>query len=319
MSKVSVIIPVFNVEPYLRRCLNSVVNQTLSDIEIICVNDCSHDNSLEILKEYAAKDSRIKIIDFPENKGAAVARNTAMGQVCGEYIGFVDSDDFIDLDFYEKLYVRANETGADAVKSVLMTFDNNTQTSNLEQCYDLNDKIKKNQAYFYYTFTSAIYKTSFIFQNKIDFPKGLIYLEDPCFTIKAGFFYNKIAIVDDAKYYYVNNKNSVTRTKSTDKHLNSLVAGANHIINMLNNYNIDKTHYMIVFNFVTGQLLDWCSNGNVNDVLNNIAIKGLIEIYKQCRYQEECLQFYFLEKKRTDREFIIKQLRNNVRKIYAND
>ena len=81
--------------------------QTLSDIEIICVNDCSTDNSFEILKEYASKDDRIKLIDFKENKGAAVARNTGIDEAKGEYIGFVDSDDFIDLDFYEKLYKEA--------------------------------------------------------------------------------------------------------------------------------------------------------------------------------------------------------------------
>ena len=96
MPKVSVIIPIYNTEKYLRKCLDSVCNQTLSDIEIICVNDCSTDNSLEILEEYASKDNRIKLIDFKENKGAAVARNAGIDEAKGEYIGFVDSDDFVD-------------------------------------------------------------------------------------------------------------------------------------------------------------------------------------------------------------------------------
>ena len=116
MPKVSVIIPIYNTEKYLRKCLDSVCNQTLSDIEIICVNDCSTDNSLEILEEYASKDNRIKLIDFKENKGAAVARNAGIDEAKGEYIGFVDSDDFIDLDFYEKLYNKAVKSGADCVK-----------------------------------------------------------------------------------------------------------------------------------------------------------------------------------------------------------
>ena len=78
MPKVSVIIPVYNVEKYLRKCLDSVCAQTLEDIEIICVNDCSPDDSIEILKEYASKDNRIKIIDFKENRGVAVSRNEAI-------------------------------------------------------------------------------------------------------------------------------------------------------------------------------------------------------------------------------------------------
>ena len=92
MPKVSVIIPVYNVEKYLKQCLDSVVNQTLKDIEIICVNDGSTDNSLEILEEYAQKDNRIIIIS-QENQGQSVARNIALEKATGEYVGFVDSDD----------------------------------------------------------------------------------------------------------------------------------------------------------------------------------------------------------------------------------
>ena len=135
MPKVSVIIPVYNTEKYLRRCFDSVVNQTLSDIEIICINDCSTDNSLEILQEYASKDKRIKLIDFKVNKGAAIARNIGIDAATGEYIGFVDSDDFVDLDFYEKLYKKAAETGADAVKGKLFLYDNEKKTD-ISRCFD---------------------------------------------------------------------------------------------------------------------------------------------------------------------------------------
>lgn len=124
MSKVSVIIPVYNTEKFLRKCLDSVCNQTLQDIEIICINDCSTDGSLEILREYAGKDNRIKLIELFENGGAAKARNIGIDIAHGEYIGFVDSDDFVDLDFYEKLYNKAVETGADAVKGVYKYSEN---------------------------------------------------------------------------------------------------------------------------------------------------------------------------------------------------
>lgn len=94
MAKVSVIIPVYNVEPYLKQCMDSVVGQTLKDIEIICVDDGSTDGSLDILKEYATEDSRIQIIE-QKNAGAGAARNNGMRHATGKYLSFLDSDDFL--------------------------------------------------------------------------------------------------------------------------------------------------------------------------------------------------------------------------------
>ena len=114
MPKVSVIIPVYNVEKYLSECLDSVVNQTLKDIEIICVNDGSPDGSAEILEEYAQKDNRIKVIT-QENRGVSEARNSGLKIASGEYIAFLDSDDYIDLKFFEQLYKRGIESNSDVV------------------------------------------------------------------------------------------------------------------------------------------------------------------------------------------------------------
>lgn len=111
---VSVIIPVYNVEQYLRQCLDSVVNQTLKDIEIICVNDSSTDNSLSILNEYAARDSRIKVITQP-NGGAGAARNNGLSVSTGKYLSFLDSDDFFEPDMLELAYEKAEEDKADFV------------------------------------------------------------------------------------------------------------------------------------------------------------------------------------------------------------
>ena len=115
MPKVSVIIPVYNVEKYLRECLDSVINQTLEDIEIICVNDCSPDNSLDILKEYASKDARINIINFSENRGPGVARNAALDIAQGEYIMFLDPDDWYELDACETAYNQISQNQNDIV------------------------------------------------------------------------------------------------------------------------------------------------------------------------------------------------------------
>ena len=114
--KVSVIIPIFNVERYLSQCLDSVVNQTLKEIEIICVNDGSTDKSLDIIKEYASKDSRIVIID-KKNSGYGHSMNCGMDIAKGEYIGIIESDDYAELQMFEKLYNLANKKNLDVVKS----------------------------------------------------------------------------------------------------------------------------------------------------------------------------------------------------------
>ena len=309
MPKVSVIIPVFNTEKYLRKCLNSVCNQTLQDIEIICINDCSTDGSLEILREYARKDNRIKLIELLENCGAAKARNIGIDIAHGEYIGFVDSDDFVDLDFYEKLYKKAVETGADAVKGKLYLYDINTNKVYLEAWIDINDSVKKNKANFYFTFTTAIYKSSLIKEYNIRFLEGLIHFEDPYFTIMAAIHYNKLEVIDDAKYYYINNPNSTSRKNITKEQAKSIVYGADVVLDLLNNANIDKLHYEIVFNYVVNQLLCWCNKLNCPNELNIISANGLYNVLNKCKYKKECMEFYFLEQKQSKMRTILKNLR----------
>ena len=111
---VSVLVPVYNVEKYLPRCLESILQQTLSDIEVICVNDGSTDQSAQILENYAEIDKRIIVIT-KENGGLPSARNAALNKACGKYIGFVDSDDYIQPDMFEKLVNTAEKKSSDIV------------------------------------------------------------------------------------------------------------------------------------------------------------------------------------------------------------
>ena len=115
MYKVSIIIPVYNVEQYLAQCLDSVINQTYKNIEIICVNDCSLDNSFKILDEYSKNDKRIKIINRENNGGLSAARNTGLDNASGKYIYFLDSDDWIDLDYIEKMLNAAIKNEVEVV------------------------------------------------------------------------------------------------------------------------------------------------------------------------------------------------------------
>ena len=103
MAKVSIIVPAYNVEPYLVECMESITNQTLSDIEIICINDGSTDGTLNILKEYAARDERIILVD-KENGGYGIGMNIGMSKATGEYIGIVEPDDFVPVNMFGDLY-----------------------------------------------------------------------------------------------------------------------------------------------------------------------------------------------------------------------
>ena len=121
MDKVSVILPIYNVSQYLRQALDSVVNQTLRELEIICVDDGSTDDSLEIVREYAQKDSRIVVITGP-NGGYGKAMNKGLDRATGEYIGILEPDDYVDLHMFEDLYRIAAENRLDLVKADFYRF-----------------------------------------------------------------------------------------------------------------------------------------------------------------------------------------------------
>lgn len=205
-------------EKYLPKCLESLIKQTLKDIEIICVNDGSMDNSLAILKEFASKDSRIRIIDN-QHQGVAKNRNTGIEQSTGEYIGFVDSDDYIDLDFFEKLYNSATKSNSDiAIASILKhkNFFNiyNAKYTKEETAITIQDKIKlcEDKKHFFFYAWNKIYHSGFIKENNIKFSEGQIY-EDVMFAIKALYYSNKIISVYGTKYHYIEHENSLTKYK----------------------------------------------------------------------------------------------------------
>ena len=287
MPKVSVIIPVYNTEKYLKKCLDSLICQTLSDIEIICINNGSTDNSYKILKEYENKDKRIKLIDFKENKGASIARNKGIDDAEGEYIGFVDSDDFVDLDFYEKLYNKAIEANADAVKGNIYNCDEIGNNSILTEFYDMNDKIRKNSAYFYYGFTSAIYKKAFLNKFEIRFPEKINYFEDPYFSVKACLNYEILETIDGAKYYYVQHNQASRSNHMSITNFKDFEAVGTKIIDLINSTSISEKAYKIVFDFIYNFAY---SNSNVSkekNEFNKFMFNFLARIILSYRYDTE--------------------------------
>ncbi|MDR0866875.1 MAG: glycosyltransferase [Planctomycetota bacterium] len=238
---VSVIIPVYNTAPWLRRCLDSVVGQTLREIEIIAVNDGSTDNSLEILREYAAADNRVKIIDGANNSGAAAARNAGIDAATGEYLGFIDSDDYIDMDFYEKLYRKAQATGAEIVKGA----DWRRITGEIVETDRFNDRIRHHRAYFSTQYVTAIFKTGFIHENNLYFP-GLLVGEDQVFSIKAAVLSNKVAIEGTAQYYYIRREGSANPLKYSSAQVAAFVESRRLLLEFSLSRRIDEQTHRII-------------------------------------------------------------------------
>lgn len=232
-------------EKYLPKCLESLIKQTLKDIEIICVNDGSMDNSLAILKEFASKDSRIKIIDN-QHQGVAKTRNTGIEQSTGEYIGFVDSDDYIDIDFFEKLYNSATKSNSDiAIASILKhkNFFNiyNAKYTKEETAITIQDKIKlcEDKKHFFFYAWNKIYHSGFIKENNIKFSEGQIY-EDVMFAIKALYYSNKIISVYGTKYHYIEHENSLTKSKDkTGEKEQDLIKAYSELQEFCNSKNIE--------------------------------------------------------------------------------
>lgn len=219
--KVSVIVPVYNVEKYLRQCLDSIVNQTLDEIEIICVNDGSKDHSDEILNEYAEKDHRITVLT-QENSGLSSARNLGMANATGKYISFIDSDDYIELDMLEKLYNKAEETSADITICDLWLYFHDTKKKAYFRDQTLYLYLKNKiftlseypQLITCIAAWDRIYLRSFLEDIKAQFPVGFLY-EDQPFTVYTMLHARRIAIVPDQLYYYRKNAGgSITDNES---------------------------------------------------------------------------------------------------------
>lgn len=215
--KISIIVPIFNAEKYLQICLNSLLNQTLKDIEIICIDDGSTDHSSKILKEIQAKDERIKII-HQKNLGVAVARNNGISNANGEYIGFVDSDDWVDKDYFEKLYNAAMKYDVDVAVADFYRVGKFLKSKKLkynkeELHTEPADKIKATYIPKYNYLWNKIYKRESLEKLKIPFEKGRYY-EDMIWLVQVIYSLNGLVVVPNTFYYYRKNEGSIVTQKS---------------------------------------------------------------------------------------------------------
>lgn len=223
LRKVSIIIPVYNAEEHLAKCINSVLSQTEKNIEIILIDDGSQDSSLDICQNYAKQDERIRVI-HQDNAGVSAARNQGLEVASGEYLGFVDSDDWIEKDMYERLLNEAEKNDADVVMcdAKMVYSDGEIQVDTITQL-SCNYILKKSD------FTPAlllemagsawrcIYKNN-RFSNelskakRVQFPPGIKFSEDRIFNLYAMGYANKIVYIKEAYYNrYMNEKSAVHR------------------------------------------------------------------------------------------------------------
>lgn len=216
MPKVSIIVPVYNVEQYLEKCLNSLINQTLTDIEIICVDDCSTDNSYKILKKYAKQDSRITILKNKKNSGQSVSRNIAIDKAKADYIMFCDSDDWFEPTMCEHMLELIIKKHSDlGACSVNVVYEANPNLKNNDQCFCLPDGCFNPHDFRLQKMHNGtplrIFKKNIIVENDIKFPHGLKY-EDVYFSNVYNLYVKKIATTSEKLYNYRRRNGSTTST-----------------------------------------------------------------------------------------------------------
>lgn len=269
--KVSIIVPIYNVSKFIERCAHSLFNQTFNDIEYIFVNDCTPDNSVDVLKEiidiYPQRKNMVRIIEHDVNKGLAAARNTGLSIANGEYIQHIDSDDFIEKNMIESLYKKAIEDNADIVITDFI-FDWGKVTKNCIQ------KFTSDPAEFTKLLLSAevlpgvvnklIKKTLYI-NNDIRAITGINNGEDYATTPRLSYFAKKIAKTDKPLYHY-SQENENAYTKSYSKTSISNLVSALNILNDFFSKKEDYEKYKV--SLIQGQLrkkIDMLNSASVKD------------------------------------------------------
>ena len=238
---ISVIVPVYNIEKYLPRCIDSILDQTYKNWEAIFINDGSTDNSLKILEEYKKKDERIKIID-KKNAGSGAARNDGIEKSRGEYIAFLDSDDWYEKNFLEKLYNNLIENNSDvSMCNPKMTYDNIEKNSRINTYFFKNIELEKTSKEILGILAmpvvwNKLYKKDIIVKNKIKFP-NYSFCEDVEFLYKTFLYVNKISKIEDDLYNYYQREDSTTK-KIKEESIEQLYQVLKNIENYIkNNFN----------------------------------------------------------------------------------
>ena len=293
MKKISVIVPVYNVENYLKKCLDSLVEQTLKDIEIIIINDGSTDNSAKIINQYVEKYPKLIKAYSKKNGGLSSARNYGISKANGEYIGFVDSDDYVDKNMYKDLYETAKKEKSDiALCNVFYTYDSgecryfdaiSNLTDDIEKKYIISSPIVCNRIYKKEVFKENLFKLDTFYED-LNFNPGLI----------SSF--SKISYVYKPYYFYYQ------RTGSIMKHLYDIYDVLNNVKNSFkksssfNKYYLE-IEYLYLKHLMTSaalRFIEYKECRNEISKISNIIRESFPKWYKNPYYKKNGIKFKFV-------------------------
>ena len=228
--KVSVVLPVYEPGPGIIRCIETLRNQTLKEIEMIFIDDCGKDDSLKYIEAAADDDPRIKILKNTCNEGAGASGNRGIEAASGEYLAFVDPDDHVSCDFFEILYKKAEETGADIVKGICREADENGNPVESADLYGFNNRIREGLkrghplfALFTYQHTTAIYRREMVILSNARYAPSNI-SEDSLFLLEACHAAKRTEFADGAEYYYAARAGSGVRDFSVKRWSGTMVS-----------------------------------------------------------------------------------------------
>lgn len=299
---VSVVIPVYNVEKYIEDCLLSVINQTYKNLEIICVDDCGQDNSMKIVKEYAKKDKRIKIIKHKKNKGLGAARNSGLEKAEGEYIFFIDSDDWIEKNCIEIVEKKLQETHLNTVFFKAYVYWENSKTRSpiwyknyvnfAEGKFEIDDS---NMCYLPHYSWNKGYRREFLMNNNIRWQEGVIY-EDLEFFFKVFINSPSTYMIDEALYTYRRRDDSIIgQCYNNLEHAEDLFTVTKNIKKMLVKRNLFEKYKNAFLQLVTNNLNNYRGFGDIHkkqvplmlNCLNEINFSEVIERQSISEKQDE--------------------------------
>lgn len=288
MIKISIIIPVYNAEQYLEQCLESVINQSLKEIEIICVNDGSIDNSLRILEEYSRKDNRIIIIN-QENGGASKARNSALQIAKGEYCLNIDSDDWINEEYFKSLYDKAKSKNLDILISDINFIELNNKSIYQKDLKILDTDLISGKKYiqiflrenFYgYTWNKLI-KRELYTKNNIKYNEKIFMFEDVELILKVAYFSERVGKINLAFYNYRQGENNNTR-KIKNKNFYDMLECYKNLEVFFEKRNEDKLKKIVARKKILSLLRQLLINGyGENDENKKVYFEYLEELRKE--------------------------------------
>lgn len=252
MLKISVIIPAYNTQLYLDECLNSVINQTYKDIEIICIDDNSEDSSIDIIRAYKKKDTRISIVELNQNSGPGHARNQGLNVATGDYTVFLDSDDYLDIHILDIAVASGKLLDVDILVFNGEAFDHKTSRIHSKKYHYLEERFFKDKyiedRYLlhladFHSPCMKIFKTSFLRKNNILFPVAIIG-EDVEFWMRCMLNMDKIDYIDFTGYYRRYREGSIM-TSNIRKNLRDRISNLDSLLSIC-------SHHVNIYNYIVG-------------------------------------------------------------------